>query len=411
MERVLVIGSGGREHALVDAFLKSSSVEVVFCCPGNAGIAQQVTCFNQSPLEFEGLRKIINEQSITLVFVGPEEPLSKGIVDALQDCVTIFGPNQKAAQVEASKAFAKDIMHRYHIPTASYHIVHNQKEALEVLKTNPAPIVIKADGLMAGKGVVVAMNTQEATDAILDLFPLIDTQGLCVIEEYLEGEEFSLMSFVHEDKIIPLPVAKDHKRAFDHDMGPNTGGMGAFCPDPNVSDDDIQVTLDTIVKPMALALIQEGAPFTGVLYAGLMKTKKGIFTIEFNCRFGDPETEVILPRVKTNLDQLVHATLNKEDIQVEIDSHAYCAVVLASIGYPSKTEIQAEIKGLDTIKTYHMGTSIINSKLMNTGGRVLSVMGSGLSVEKAREEAYKAIQNIDAPQLFYRSDIGDSVLK
>lgn len=409
MERVLVIGSGGREHALVDAFLKSTTVEEVFCCPGNAGIAQDVTCFDVDMLDFEAIRKIVKEHKISLVFVGPEMPLSQGIVDALEKDVIIFGPNQKAAQVEASKAFAKDIMHRYHIPTASYHVVHNQKEALDVLAKNPAPIVIKADGLMAGKGVVVAQSNDEAKEAILNLFPTTDIEGQCVIEECLIGEEFSLMNLVHEDKIIPLPVARDHKRAYDNDEGPNTGGMGAFCPDPNVSEEDIQITLDTIVKPMAKAMIQEGVPFTGVLYAGLMKTAKGIYTIEFNARFGDPETEVILPRVKTNLDKLIHATLNKEAIEVEIDDKAACAIVMASRGYPGATETKAEIKGLEGIKTYHMGTSMINGVLTNTGGRVLSVLGFGDSAKEARENAYQSIKQIDAPQLFYRNDIGKSI--
>ena len=409
MERVLVIGSGGREHALVDAFLKSTTVEEVFCCPGNAGIAQDVTCFDVDMLDFEAIRKIVKEHKISLVFVGPEMPLSQGIVDALEKDVIIFGPNQKAAQVEASKAFAKDIMHRYHIPTATYHVVHNQKEALDVLAQNPAPIVIKADGLMAGKGVVVAQSKEEAKEAILNLFPTTDIEGQCVIEECLIGEEFSLMNLVHEDKIIPLPVARDHKRAYDNDEGPNTGGMGAFCPDPNVSEEDIQITLDTIVKPMAKAMIQEGVPFTGVLYAGLMKTAKGIYTIEFNARFGDPETEVILPRVKTNLDKLIHATLNKEAIEVEIDDKAACAIVMASRGYPGATETKAEIKGLEGIKTYHMGTSMINGVLTNTGGRVLSVLGFGDSAKEARENAYQSIKQIDAPQLFYRNDIGKSI--
>ncbi len=409
MERVLVIGSGGREHALVDAFLKSSTVEEVFCCPGNAGIAEVVQCFEIDPLNFDELKTIIKDYKISLVFVGPEMPLSKGIVDALEKDVVIFGPNQKAAQVEASKAFAKDLMHRYNIPTASYHVVHNQKEALDVLRNNPAPIVIKADGLMAGKGVVVAQNDDEAKAAILDLFPNEETIGQCVIEECLIGEEFSLMNFVHEDKVISLPVAKDHKRAYDNDEGPNTGGMGAFCPDPNVTEEDIQMTLDTIVKPMAEAMLKEGVPFTGVLYAGLMKTANGIFTIEFNARFGDPETEVILPRVKTNLDQLVHATLNKEDIKVEIDDKAVCAVVLASKGYPGKTETKAEIKGLEGLNVYHMGTSLIDGKLCNTGGRVLSVLGFGDSAKEAREDAYKAVKKIKADQLFYRNDIGKSI--
>lgn len=409
MERVLVIGSGGREHALVDAFLRSSSVEEVFCCPGNAGISMQVTCFESDPLDFENLKKIIKEHKITLVFVGPEMPLSQGIVDALEKDVVIFGPHQKAAQVEASKAFAKDIMHRYHIPTASYHVVHTQKEAFDVLKNNPAPIVIKADGLMAGKGVVVAMTNSDATKAILDLFPDEETIGQCVIEECLFGEEFSLMNFVHEDKVIPLPVARDHKRAYDNDEGPNTGGMGAFCPDPNVTEEDIQITLDTIVKPMALAMMKEGVPFTGVLYAGLMKTAKGIYTIEFNARFGDPETEVILPRVKTDLDKLVHATLNKEDIEVEIDPEAYCAIVMASKGYPGATQTKAEIKGLEGLKVYHMGTSFKEDKLINTGGRVLSIIGNGKTAQEARQKAYDSIKQVDAPQLFYRNDIGKSI--
>ena len=349
MERkILVIGSGGREHAIAHAFHKSKSVKHVYVLPGNPGMEDVASCVSIDPLNFEAIINFCQNEQIDLVFVGPELPLSKGIADVLkQNNILVFGPSQRAAQLEASKSFAKDLMADYNIPTAQYKTVFNRSDALQYLKSHPAPIVIKVDGLMAGKGVTVAMEDKQAYAAIDSIYPDVSIQTPCVIEEYLEGEEFSLMCLVHEDQIIPLPIARDHKRAFDHDLGPNTGGMGAFCPHPLISQSLVDEAMNTIVKPIIKALKLENIRYTGVLYAGLMATKNGVKTIEFNVRFGDPETEVILPRLMTPLDKILFKLLKHEAVNILIDSRACLGVVLASRGYPGKTEIQGPIHHLE----------------------------------------------------------------
>ena len=413
MERkILIIGSGGREHAIAHAFHKSKSVKQVYVLPGNSGMKDVASCVSIDPLDFEAIINFCQNEQIDLVFVGPELPLSKGIADVLnQNNILVFGPSQKAAQLEASKSFAKDLMANYTIPTAQYKTVFNRSEALLYLNSHPAPIVIKADGLMAGKGVTVAMDDKQAYDAIDAIYPDATTQAPCVIEEYLEGEEFSLMCLVHEDQIIPLPIARDHKRAFDYDLGPNTGGMGAFCPHPLIPQRLVDEAMTKIVKPIINALKLENISYTGVLYAGLMATKEGVKTIEFNVRFGDPETEVILPRLITALDEIIFKLLKHETVELEIDQRVCLGVVLASKGYPGKTEIHGPIHHLDRVdsRIYHMGTSKQGDAFINQGGRVLCITAFADTIEEAKTRVYLDLKKIDAKQCFYRNDIGSSV--
>lgn len=409
---ILVIGSGGREHAIAHTFFKSPHVQQVYVLPGNPGMEDVAICVSIDPLDFEAILDFCRKEQIDLVFVGPELPLAKGIADVLnQNNILVFGPSQKAAQLEASKSFAKDLMADYNIPTARYKTVFNKNEALQYLNEHPAPIVIKADGLMAGKGVVVAMDDEHAHEAILNIYPDETIESPCVIEEYLEGEEFSLMCLVHEDQIIPLPIARDHKRAFDQDLGPNTGGMGAFCPHPLIPQTLVDEAMNTIVKPIINALKLEGILYTGVLYAGLMATKEGVKTIEFNVRFGDPETEVILPRLITPLDEVLFKLMKHESVHVEFDPRACIGVVLASKGYPGKTESHGPILNLHQVEStiYHMGTSKHGSDFINQGGRVLCVTARAETLEEARIIVYNELKKIDAKQCFYRCDIGSII--
>lgn len=412
MERkILVIGSGGREHAIAHAFRKSPNVKHVYVLPGNSGMEDVAICVSIDPLDFEAILDFCIKEQIDLVFVGPELPLSKGIADVLKlNKILVFGPSQKAAQLEASKSFAKDLMAEYNIPTANYKTVYQRSEALQYLNTHPAPIVIKADGLMAGKGVTVAMDDKQAIDAIDAIYTDESIHAPCVLEAYLEGEEFSLMCLVHEDQIIPLPIARDHKRAFDQDEGPNTGGMGAFCPHPLIPQSLVDEAMIKIVKPIIDALRLEGIPYTGVLYAGLMATKDGVKTIEFNVRFGDPETEVILPRLMTPLDEILFKLLSHEPVNIVIDSRACLGVVLASKGYPGKTIMHGPIHHLDQVDStiYHMGTSQSNNVFYNQGGRVLCITALANTLEEAKVKVYQDLKKIDAKQCFYRNDIGST---
>lgn len=407
--KILVIGSGGREHALAMCFKKSPTVEKVFVAPGNPGMMDCATIVSINAYEFEKISEFVQNEKIDLVFIGPEAPLSRGIVDYLQSKdIQVFGPTKSAAQLESSKSFAKEIMNKYDIPTAHHKTVYTFDEAMEYLTNHPAPIVIKADGLMAGKGVTVALTNEEAIDAIKNLYPVHGSHSATVIEEFLEGEEFSLMAFVHRKRVIPLPIARDHKRAYDNDCGPNTGGMGAYSPVPQISDDMVNEAMERVMIPMAQAMVDENIPFTGILYGGFMATKDGVKTIEFNVRFGDPETEVILPRLITPIDQIIDALMNNQSIELEIDPRYALAVVLASKGYPTQSSTPQPIRNLEHVKStiYHMGTSLVNDQYVNTGGRVLCVTGLGNTLEEARTFIYHEIEKINAPQCFYRKDIG-----
>jgi phosphoribosylamine--glycine ligase len=406
--KILVIGSGGREHALAACFAQSPSVDEVFVAPGNPGMRDVATIIAIDPFDFPALIEFVKELAIDLVFVGPEAPLSKGIVDAMRkENIRIFGPTQAAAQLEASKSFAKTLMNKYDIPTAKHATVFSLEEALSYLASHPAPIVIKADGLMAGKGVTVAMDDATAIKAVHEIYPDENLRCPLVIEECLFGEEFSLMAFVDNENVFALDIARDHKRAYDNDEGPNTGGMGAYSPVPFISREIIEEAMEKVMRPIAKAMVLEGNPFTGMLYGGLMATKDGVKTIEFNVRFGDPEAEVLLPRLLNPLDQVVLDVMNHKEVNLTFDPRFALGIVMASQGYPGKYATGFPIEGLENVNStiYHMGTRD-DGKLVNAGGRVLLVMNFGTTLEKARETVYKEITAIHAPQLFYRGDIG-----
>jgi len=408
MNRILIIGSGGREHALARCFHLSPTVEKVYVAPGNPGMSDVAEIVNIGMDDFEGLAKFAKANQVTLIFVGPEAPLSRGIVDFMNHKgLTIFGPTSSAARLESSKSFAKSIMNQYGIPTAKHVTVMNKKEAFDHLTTHPAPIVIKADGLMAGKGVTVAMDSQEAYVAINEIYADDSVISPVVIEEFLQGEEFSLMAFVNGEIVIPMDIARDHKRAYDNDKGPNTGGMGAYSPVPQISQAQIDEAMKTIMRPIAKAMVIEGNPFVGVLYGGLMATSEGIKTIEFNARFGDPETEVLLPRLLLPLDQIIFDVLSGNQPQLIFDPRYACGIVMAANGYPKAYEKGYPIHHLEHVKAqvYHMGTSYQNG-FISAGGRVLCVVELAETLPQAAFKAYQEIQKIEAPGLFYRHDIG-----
>jgi len=408
--KVLVVGAGGREHAIVDALAKSQKVSELYCAPGNAGIAKQAECVALKDTDVNGLLAFAIEKQVDLTVVGPETPLSLGIVDVFKEKgLRIFGPTQKAAQIESSKRFAKDLMLKYNIPTAAYEVFSDFENALNYVKKNPLPAVLKYDGLAAGKGVVIAETLEEAELALKDM--LVDDkfgEGKVVIEDFLEGEEFSFMCFVNGTDVYPMVLAQDHKRAFDGDKGPNTGGMGAYGPLPFITEADKHFALEHILKPTAQAMLSEGVPFSGTLYGGLIKTKNGIKVIEFNARFGDPETEIILPRMKTDLLDVFCNISDGKSVEIEWDDFPILGIVMASKGYPGDYETGCEIKGLEASDAtiYHMGTTEKDGKLLTFGGRVLMVVGKGNDLNEARTNALSAVKKIDCENLFYRTDIG-----
>ena len=412
--KVLVIGSGGREHAIVKSLLKSPNVEKVYCAPGNAGIAEDAECVNLKVDDIEGIVNFAQRNKIDLTVIGPEAALVAGLSDALGSCgLQVFGPTKEAARIESSKEFAKNLMEKYNIPTAKYKPFNDYNEAIDYVRKGTFPTVIKYDGLAAGKGVVVANDFKEAEEALSDmLLRQKYGNGNVIIEEYLEGPEFSFMCFVSGEKVYPLELAQDHKRAFDGDKGPNTGGMGAYSPVPFITPEDYEKALTKIMVPTAKALVDEGVPFCGVLYGGLMLTDEGPKVIEFNARFGDPETEVVLPRLESDLYDFITAVINKEDYLPQWSRNAVIGVVLASKGYPGAYEKGAEIKGLDNVngEVFHMGTKMKDGKYHVDGGRVLMVTAHGEDLPEANLNVRKEIAVIECPALFHRTDIGKAIL-
>ena len=413
--KILVIGSGGREHAIVDALTRSAQVEKIYCAPGNAGMARQAECVAIRETEVERLLDFAREEGIGLTVVGPEAALAVGIVDAFRAAgLRIFGPTKAAARIESSKEFAKELMTRHGIPTAAYRSFGDYEAAKAYVAEQGVPIVLKYDGLAAGKGVVVAQTLEEADAALRDM--LLDDKfgaGRVVVEECLTGPEFSFMCFVSGTKVWPMVLAQDHKRAFDGDKGPNTGGMGAYSPLPFVTADDERYALEQIMQPTAAAMAAEGVPFTGVLYGGLMKTPQGIKVIEFNARFGDPETEVVLPRLASDIVDIFCAVADGGDAELRWHDFATIGVVLASKGYPGSYEKGFEIKGLDAAEdtVFHMGTRAEGDRIVTAGGRVLFVLGRGKDLAEAHAEAMRNVAKIDCDNLFHRSDIGWQALK
>lgn len=413
--KVLVIGSGGRCHAIVEALSRSKQVDKIYCAPGNAGIAQLAECVAIKDTDVEALVAFAKANDVALTVVGPEAALAVGVVDRFKEAgLKIFGPTKAATEIEASKDFAKRLMKKYGVPTADYATFTDFEAAMAYVRKGTLPTVLKYDGLAAGKGVVIAQTMEEAEATLRDM--LLDTkfgEGRVVIEEFLTGEEFSLMCFVAGDKICPMPVAQDHKRAYDNDEGPNTGGMGAYTELPFITEEDHTFAMANIMQRVADAMVQEGRAFSGVLYGGLIKTPDGIKVIEFNARFGDPETEVVLPRLKSDAVDVFMAVANGEQPTAEWSDKATLGIVLASKGYPGSYDKGAVIRGLDSVesKVYHMGTALKDGEYVTAGGRVMIVVAEADSLAAAQQKARADVKKIECDNLFYRSDIGAKAFK
>jgi len=419
---VLVVGRGGREHALVWAIAQSPRVDKLYCAPGNGGIAALAECVPIAELDFAGIAAFAKEQWIDFIVIGPDDPLAAGIVDHLEaEGLKVFGPRKNAAAIEGSKAFMKELLRKYGIPTAAYETFDDYDKALAYLRTRPLPVVIKADGLAAGKGVIVAYTAEEAERALADIM-VGKTFGASgdkvVIEEFLQGQEMSLLAFVDGSTVKPMEPSQDHKPVFDGDKGPNTGGMGTYSPLPHVDPSIVAEAIRTIVQPAADALVAEGRPFRGVLYAGLMLTADGPKTIEFNARFGDPETQVLLPRLETDLLDILLAVAEGRLAGMEIhwsDSAAVC-VILASEGYPGGYPQGLPITGIEAAEwdalVFHAGTALApdGKEVVTSGGRVLGVVGRGADIAEARDRAYAAAGRIRFDGVHYRRDIAAKAL-
>ena len=417
--KLLVIGSGGREHAICRKLLEDPQVDAVFCAKGNPGMQKDgVQLVDIAEDNHPALIQFVKENQIDWTFVGPEIPLLNGIVDDFQAAgLKIFGPNQQAAMIEGSKDFAKQLMRDYHIPTAKYQTFSDFEAAKSYVLENGAPIVIKADGLAAGKGVVVAMTEQEALEALE--YMLLDhkfgaSSAQVVVEEFLAGEEFSLLSFVRENEVYPMVIAQDHKRIFDGDKGPNTGGMGAYSPVPQIPESMVQTAIKEIVQKAADGMVDRKTPFTGILYAGLIATKEGPKVIEFNARFGDPETQVVLPRLKTSLAQIIDDLLNNRQPDITWYDFATLGVVVAAPGYPADYEkniVLPEMQNTEEQTVYYAGVTAKKEQLVSSGGRVFLVTSQGTNLADAQQKAYAYLNQYDLSQFFYRKDIGFKALK
>ena len=413
--KVLVIGGGGREHAIVEALSRSERVSKIFCAPGNAGIAALAQCVPVKDIDVDGLLNFARENAVDLTVVGPEAALSAGVADAFRAAgLRIFGHSKAATRIESSKEFAKQLMQKYGVPTAAYRSFSDYSEALEYVSRRPFPAVLKYDGLAAGKGVVIAATMDEAREALASM--LLDHrfgQGRVVVEDYLEGPEFSFMCFVNGDDVYPMPLAQDHKRAFDGDLGPNTGGMGAYTGLPFITEADREFAYQEIMCKAASGMVSEGCPLCGVLYGGLMKTADGIKVIEFNARFGDPETEVVLPLLESDAFEVFDAIASgkpAEDIRWSQD--VAMGVVMASKGYPGSYAKGFAIEGADDAgcTVFHMGTALSDGRLVTAGGRVIMPVCRGRSLAEARRLVYEAVGRIRCENLYYRIDIGHQAL-
>ena len=420
--KVLVVGNGGREHALAWKIKQSPLVSELYCAKGNAGIWQIAKKVDIDPNDVENLAKFAKEEGINLTVVGPEQPLSLGIVDQFEKLgLKIFGHKKDAAILEASKVFAKNFMKKYNIPTAFYETFEEEDSAIDFIKKMGTPIVIKADGLAAGKGVVIAHTEQEAIQTVKDMFggKFGEASKRIVIEEFLDGEEASYIAMVDGDKLVPMATSQDHKQVYDGDKGPNTGGMGAYSPAPIIDEQLEKEILDKVMYPTLKGMMNEGRRLRGFLYAGLMIGSKGINVLEFNVRMGDPETQPIIRRLESDLVQHILDILDGkiEDVQPEWSDKWSIGVVMASKGYPGKYEKGKVITGIEEaekdpdVVVFHSGTTIKDGQLVTNGGRVLTVTAIGNTLKEAKEKVYKAIEKIHFEGAHYRKDIGDKGIR
>jgi phosphoribosylamine--glycine ligase len=415
--KILVIGSGGREHALVWKISQSPKVSKIFCAPGNAGISHLAQCVDIGEDNMVGLANFAQKMKIDLTIVGPELPLSRGMVDEFDKLgLKIFGPNQKATQIESSKVFSKYLMKKYNIPSANYAVFQDIKKAFDYVKQQAFPLVIKADGLAAGKGVFIVKGIKQAKEALDSLMKkkiFGDAGEYVVIEEFLEGEEISVLAFSDGKTVVPMVSSQDHKKIFNKDKGPNTGGMGAYSPVPFYNDLSRKIVLQKILKPTIEGLKTEGREYKGVLYAGLILTKEGPKVLEFNARFGDPETQVVLPRLQTDLIDVLNAVIegNLHKINLKWKDNAVVCVVIASGGYPGKYQKGKVIDGLKSLEemkniiAFHAGTKFQDGKVVTSGGRVLGITAWADTIFKAKEKAYEGVEKIYFEEMYYRKDI------
>jgi len=413
--RVLVVGGGGREHAICWSLKKSPKVTKLYCAPGNGGIAEIAQCVNINATDIEKMVSFAKENA-DFVVVAPDDPLALGMVDALEAAgIKSFGPSKAAARLESSKAYAKSIMKKYSIPTAAYQVFTQVEDARAYILEHGAPIVVKADGLALGKGVVVAMDVEGAINAV-DWIMLDkkfgDSGNRVIIEECMTGPEVTILAFTDGKTIVPMLSSQDYKRVFTGGLGPNTGGMGAFCPTPLFTPELAKTCMDEIFLPTIKAMENEGAPFSGVIYFGLMLTPRGVRVIEYNARFGDPETQPILSMLKTDLFDIFEAVAERRLDKINIEWHdGYsCCVVIASGGYPGNYDTGYEIRGLsdvpDDITVFHAGTKLEDNKLLSNGGRVLGITANAPSLEKASARAYDGVNCVSFEKAYYRTDIG-----
>lgn len=417
--KVMVVGSGGREHAIIKALKKSRDVEEIFALPGNGGMAADATCVNIAAKDIPAIVNFAKEKKIDYAVVAPDDPLVLGAVDALNDVgVPCFGPNKAAAIIEGSKVFSKNFMKKYGIPTAKYEVFSDMDEALKYLEDAPIPTVVKADGLALGKGVIICMTREEAKDAVKSMMQdkvFGESGANIVIEEFLTGPEVSVLSFTDGKTVVPMVSSMDHKRALDHDEGLNTGGMGTVAPNPYYTSDIAKECMEKIFLPTIEGMKKEGRPFKGCLYFGLMLTADGPKVIEYNCRFGDPEAQVVLPLLESDLLEVMQAVTEERlaEQEVKFSSGAACCVVMASDGYPKKYEKGYEITIEDSVKdyVYVAGAKIVDGKLLTDGGRVLGVIAKGDDIAKAIDAAYKNVDFVHFDNQYYRSDIGQKALK
>ena len=421
--KVLLVGSGGREHAIVWKLKQSPKIDKIYCAPGNAGIAQDAQCVPIGAMEIDKLVSFAKEEGIDFTIIGMDDPLVAGVVDAFEaEGLKVFGPRKNAAIIEGSKAFSKDLMKKYGIPTAKYETFDSYDAAKEYVSKQEMPIVIKADGLALGKGVLICQSLQEAYDALDEI--MVDKKfgasgSKVVIEEFLTGPEVSVLSFCDGKTVVPMVSAQDHKREYDNDEGLNTGGMGTFSPSRIYTPEINEECMKTIFQPTVDAMAKEGRKFVGVLYFGLMLTKDGMKVIEYNARFGDPETQVILPRLKTDLLEIMEACVegNLDKIDIKWHDNAAVCVVLASGGYPVEYKKGYEITGLDEVAkrkdivVFHAGTAEKDGKFVTNGGRVLGITGIGKDLDEAIKIAYEGVEMVDFKDKHFRHDIGIKIYK